>query len=176
MISEKRDTVAFLLASELKSARANDEPLSTEPILETEKQPVIPWLCSRLGGCYKQTEAGNKNLLWDAASRKEISMVRHCWIEEAEKDSIMMMKTFLHLLIKDLVQEEFIHVETWPPTILSKQRAGLPSIFLCVVICHSCYSYQGFFVWSGFFPRTWKSWSVECLWTCPGSPLSSSLI
>lgn len=37
MISEKKDTAAFLLASELKSAWANDEPLSTEPISETEK-------------------------------------------------------------------------------------------------------------------------------------------
>lgn len=119
MIPERRDTATFLLANELTSAQANDEPFSTEPISETEKQPVIPWLCSSLGSCYKQTEAGNRNLLWDAASLKQISMVRHCWIEEAEKDSTMMMKTFLHLLIKDLV-EEFIHVETWPPTILSE--------------------------------------------------------
>lgn len=58
------------------------------------------------------------------------------------------MKTFLHLLIKGLVQEKFIHMETWPPTILSECRAMLPSIFLCVVIHHSC-----FFMQSGFLLR-----------------------
>lgn len=106
--------------------------------LRLKKQPVIPWLCSSLGGCYTQTEAGNKNLIWNAAGLKQISMVRHSWIQEAEKDSVVMMKTFLHLPIKDLVQEEFIHVEMWPPTLLSEQRLVLPSIFLCVAIYHSC--------------------------------------
>lgn len=106
--------------------------------LRLKKQPVIPWLCSNLGGCYTQTEAGNKNLLWDAASLKQISMVRHSWIQEAEKGSIMVMKTFLHLLIKDLVQEEFIHVKMWPPILVSKQRVVLPSMFLCVAPYLSC--------------------------------------
>jgi len=36
--------------SELKTAQATDEPLSTEPISETEKT-ASPWLCSGLGGC-----------------------------------------------------------------------------------------------------------------------------
>lgn len=106
--------------------------------LRLKKQPVIPWLCSNLGVCYTQTEAGNKNLIWDAASLKQIPMVRHSWIQEAEKDSIMMIKTFLYLPAKDLVQEEFIHVEMCPPTLLSRQRGVLPSIFLCVAIFHSC--------------------------------------
>lgn len=81
--------------------------------LRLKRQPVIPWLCSSLGACYTQTEAENKNLIWDAASLKQISMVRHSGVQEAEKDSIMMM-TFLHLPIKDLVQEGLIDVETWP--------------------------------------------------------------
>lgn len=105
--------------------------------LRLKQQPVIPWLCSSLGACYTQTEAENKNLIWDAASLKRISMMRHSWVQEAEKDSIMMM-TFLHLPIKDLVQEGLIDVETWPPTLLSKQRVVLPSIFLCVAIYNSC--------------------------------------
>lgn len=37
MIPEERDTAAFLLASDLKGAQANDEPLSTEPVSVTEK-------------------------------------------------------------------------------------------------------------------------------------------
>lgn len=99
--------------------------------LRLKKQPVIPWLCSSLGGCYKQTEAGNKNLLWDAVSLKQISMGRHCWIEEAEKDSIVTMKTFLHLLIKDLVQEEFIHVETRPPHIVQAETSAAKHLLMC---------------------------------------------
>lgn len=105
--------------------------------LRLKRQPVIPWLCSSLEACYTQTEAENKNLIWDAASLKEISVVRHSGVQETEEDSIMMM-TFLHLPIKDLVQEGLIDVETWPPTLLSEQRVVLPSIFLCVAIYRSC--------------------------------------
>lgn len=74
-------------------------PFLPSQYLRLRKQSVIPWLCSSLGGCYKQTEAGNKNLPWDAASLKQRSVVQPCWTEKAEKESIMTMKIFLRLNI-----------------------------------------------------------------------------
>lgn len=114
--------------------------------LRLKKQPVIPWLCSSLRGCYTQTEAGNKNLLWDAAGLKQISMVKRFWIQEAEKDSIMMMKTFLHLPVKDLLQEAFIDVETWPPTLLSKQSGSAKHLPVC-----------------SYLPQLLKLWRLLCV-------------
>lgn len=98
-------------------------------------------------------------------------MVRHSWIQEAEKTSIMMMKTFLHLPIKDLVQVEFIDVET----LLSEQSGSAKHLPVCSSLpqflklsCLLC----GVMI----LPQNPMGWNIEFLWTYLSSPFSSSLI